>query len=114
MRDLLFKYLSSKGIKSPTELDKTPTTDGSPTEFETYKNYEKTLSKDELSIGDIKKFLTMQIGIIEARWKDFSTSAEKKAELIPYHTVYKTLEQAISAPKAEREQLEAHLNKLLQ
>ncbi len=114
MLDLLHKFLHKRGVKSPTELDNTPTSDGSPTELETFQSYERTLSKDELTIADVKTFLTSQIAIIEARWKDFTTSNEKKAELIPYHTVYKVLEQAINAPQAEREQLEAHLNKLIQ
>lgn len=107
-------FLKKKGVQSPDELDNTPNTDGSPTERETYERYRKILSKEELTIEDIKLFLQGQIGIIEQKWKDYDTPNDKKAELIPYHTVYKTLEQVIRSPKAEREQLEAMLNQLTQ
>ena len=106
-------FLKKRGVKSPDELDNTPNTDGSPNERQTYEKYRKVLSKGELSVGDIKLFLQGQIGIIEQKWKDYNTPQAKKAELIPYHTVYKTLESAIGAPQAEREQLETTLNQLL-
>ncbi len=110
---ILTKFLEKRGLKSPEELDDTPNTDGSPTERETFNKWKGILSKETLSLEDMKLFIQGQIGIIEMRWRDMTTSAERKAELIPYHTVYKTLEQAISAPRAEREQLEAHLNQII-
>lgn len=110
---ILDLFLKKKGVASPAELDSTPNSDGSPTEKETFENWRKILSKEELTVNDIKLFLQGQIGVIENKWKDLSTPNEKKAELIPYHTVYKTLEQAINAPKAEREQLEVMLNQLI-
>lgn len=113
MLDILNRFLKSKGVSDPTKLDNSPNTDGSPTELQTFLNYEKTLSKDDLTLEDLKIFLTAQIGLIEYRWKSFDVSNEKKSELIPYHTVYKIIEQAISAPQSERAQLEAHLNNLL-
>lgn len=100
-------------MKGPEELDDSPNSDGSPTEKQTFEKWRKVLSKETLTIDDIKIFLQGQIGIIENKWKDLSTGNDKKAELIPYHTVYKTLEQAINAPQAEREQLEAQLNQLI-
>lgn len=110
---ILENFLRSKGVASPSELDNEPTTDGSPTELDIFNKYKDALSKEELSTENIKNFLTRQIAIIEMRWKDYSLENNKKAELIPYHTVYKTLEQAIGAPKAEREQLENQLNNLI-
>lgn len=111
---ILDRFLKSRGLDSPDQLDDTPNTDGSPTEKQTFETWRKILSKEELSIEDFKLFLQGQIGIIEQKWQEYNLPQEKKAELIPYHTVYKTLERAISSSKAEREQLEAHLNQLLQ
>ena len=47
------------------------------------------------------------------KWKDLDTLNAKKAELIPYHVVYKTLLAAIESPKSAREALEIQLNQLL-
>ena len=110
---ILDLFLKKRGIGGPEELDDTPNSDGSPTEKQNFEIWRKILSKDELTIEDIKLFLQGQIGIIENKWKDMSLPQEKKAEFVTYHTIYKTLEQAISAPKAEREQLEVYLNQLL-
>lgn len=111
---LLNKLLKKYGVESAEQLDNTPNSDGSPTERDTYENYKKILSADEVLTPEVlQNFLRGQIGMIEMRWKDLTLENAKKAELIPYHTVYKTLEQAISAPRAEREQLEAHLNQII-
>lgn len=110
---ILDLFLKKKGVASPNELDDTPNSDGSPTEKQTFEKWRSVLSKETLSIEDVKLFLQGQIGIIENKWKDLGLGNDKKAELIPYHTVYKTLLGAIDAPKAEREQLEAQLNQLL-
>lgn len=114
MLDILNKFLTKRGFKGPEQLDNEPTSDGSPTERETFERWREILKKEKLSIEDIEVFLQGQIGIIETKWKDFGTTNEKKAELIPYHTIYKTLEQAISAPRAERERLIENLTKLTQ
>lgn len=110
---ILDLFLKKRGVKDPAELDDTPNTDGSPTEKQDFERWRKVLAKEALSVEDIKLFCQGQIGMIEARWKDMSSTQEKKAELIPYYTVYKTLEQVMSAPMAEREQLEAYLNQLI-
>lgn len=110
---ILDLFLKHKGVASATELDNEPNTDGSPTERETFESYKKIFSKEELTIDDLKLFLKGQIGIIELKWRDLNLEQAKKAELIPYHTVYKSLEQAISSPMAEKEQLEALLRKLI-
>lgn len=112
--NLLDRFLKKRGVKSADELDNTPNTDGSPTERQVFESYERTLSKEEMTMDDLKTFLSSQIALIEARWKSFEISKDQKAELIPLHTVYKVIEQAISAPQAERAQLEALLNKLTQ
>ncbi len=103
--NILEKWLAKAGVKNIEEL--------SPEEKVTYEAYRKILSKDELSLEDFKVFCQSQISVIEGKWKDLNLENTKKAELIPYHTVYKVLEQVISAPKVEREHLEAHLNQVI-
>lgn len=99
---LLQKLLTRKGIKSTEELSKE--------ERVVFDNYNKVLSKETLTIEDFKKFLETQITVIEGKWRDYDTKNEKKAELIPYHTCYKTLLQAIDAPLVEKRALEDYLN----
>lgn len=103
---ILETIFQKKGIKSVNDL--------SQEERETFENYQKILDKDELTIEDFKKFLQQQISIIETRWKDLELSAQRKGELVPYHTAYRTLLQAIDAPKMEKIQLENLLNSMLQ
>lgn len=102
---ILDKFLKKVGVKSPDEL--------SSDEKKTYTEWQKILSKEELTLADIKLFCQTSIEIIEGKWKDLSLEQTKKAELIPYHTVYKTLLSAIDAPRSARENLEATLNQLL-
>lgn len=100
-RDLISKLFASRGIKSVDEL--------SIEEKETFAQYERVLSKEELTLEDVKNFLRSNISIIEARWRDNSMTAQAKGELIPYHTCYKALLTAIEAPMLERSQLENYL-----
>lgn len=109
MHQLLEKIFKKRGIKSFNDLDNEPNSDGSPNERQTFENWNKILSKDELTTADIKEFCSSQISVIEGKWKDLTVSNEKKAELIPYHTVYKALLVAIDAPKVAREQLQKQL-----
>ena len=105
MKGLLQKLLQRKGIESLDEMSKD--------EKIVFQGYEKILSKETLTIEDIKKFLETQTFIIESKWKDYDTTNQKKAELIPYHTCYKTLLSAIDAPLKEKEALEMHLNQII-
>lgn len=102
---ILDKLLNKRGIKDITEL--------SGEEKTTFEGWHKILAKEELTLSDIKSFCQTQVSIIEAKWKDYNLENSKKAELIPYHTIYRTLEQVIASPRVEREQLEIQLNQLL-
>lgn|SRR3990167_4294203 len=99
---ILSDIFKKRGIKDISELDKE--------ERETFENYEKILSKPELTLEDFKHFLEAQIGVIESKWKDYDR--QNKADLIPYHTVYKTLLNIINAPLVERKALEDYLTQL--
>ena len=105
MIGILTKLLEKRGIKKVEEL--------SSEERATFDQYEKVLSKSELTLEDMKVFLTQQVGVIDAKWKSFDMDQSKKAELLPYYVVYKTLKDAIGAPQVEREALERYLNQLL-
>lgn len=104
--------MGKKGIKDFNELDSTPMPDGSPTERQTFESYNAILSKEELTIDDVKHFCQSQIDVIENKWKDMTIETAKKAELICYHTVYKALLAAISSPRSARESLEKYLIEL--
>lgn len=101
----LQKLLDKRNIKSINDLDAE--------EKSTFEAWDKILSKEEMSVGDIKMFCKTQIEIIENKWADLNTSAEKKSEFIPYHTVYRALLNAIDSPRLARETLENQLNALL-
>lgn len=104
MHTLLEKILRKRGIKDISELQDE--------EKATFDNWKSVLGKDELTVDDIKTFCASQVELIETRWKDYALENAKKAELIPYHTVYKTLLTAIDSPKVAKEALERQLIEL--
>lgn len=105
MNGLLAKLLQKRGIDSLEGLSKEEKT--------TFDNYEKVLSKKELTIEDMKYFLSSQIGVIEGKWRDLNIEQSKKSEWISLHTAYKTILQAIDSPQTEREALESFLHQQL-
>lgn len=102
---LIERLFAKRGITDANKL--------SPEEKQTFDNWEQVLNKDELTMEDLKHFLEGQIGVIEKRWQDLTLENAKKVELLPYHTNYKILLQAINAPKDIRSALEQQLNQLL-
>jgi mRNA-degrading endonuclease HigB of HigAB toxin-antitoxin module len=105
MHSLLTKLFSKKGIKDANDLI--------PEEKKTFENWNAILSKEELTIEEVKDFCKAQVDIIENKWRDYGLEQSKKAELIPYYTVYKTLLLAIESPKSAREALEKQLTEYL-
>ena len=103
MTGVLNRLLEKLGIGNINEL--------STEEKATYDNYEKVLSKEELTLEDVKNFCQTQVTKIEEIWRD--NRAERKADLIPYHTVWKTILVAIESPKVVRESLEKQINELI-
>lgn len=106
MNSLLAKFLRKKGIESVKDLN--------PEEKATFERYQSILAKKDLSLDDLRQFIKARIDHIEMKWKDMNIEQSKKAELVPYYTVYKTLLQAIEAPIAEREALEQILIQQIQ
>lgn len=102
---ILNKLLEKRGLKSIEELDKD--------ERATFDEWQSVLNKETLTTEDIKNFCQSQISVIEGKWSDLNLDQAKKAEFIPYHTVYRLISLAIDSPKAARESLEKNLTQLL-
>ena len=104
MHSLLFKLLKKRGIEDPTKLTEEERKD--------FDNWRMILSREELNIEDIKEFCKTQCDIINSKWADYNINNNRKAELIPYWTVYNALLTAIGSPKTAREAVEKQLIQL--
>ena len=110
MHMLLSKLLQKRGIKNVSDLPSSPLPDGSPSERQTFENWNRILSqKSEITVENIAQFCEYQIMQIEAQWRQDQT----KGHLIAQHTVYKAILEAMKAPQKERESLEKYLMGLL-
>ena len=106
MHDILTRLLNKRDIRSVDELDKEE-------KFQ-FESWQAVLSKDELTTKDIKNFCQQQVDIINGKWQDLSLEQARKAELIPYYTIYNLLLKVIDSPKEAKESLEKNLVQLLQ
>lgn len=106
MHKKLADLLEKKGIKELNELTTEEKAD--------FDKWQAILSEGEVTVEKIALFCKNQIKLIETRWKSFDTDSAKKAEFIPYHTVYSVLLEMITATRAERANLEKYLDSLLQ
>ena len=104
MIDILNKLLQKRGVKFD-ELR-----EDEKVQFEQWK---LVLTKDELSTQDIKNFCQQQVDIINGKWQDLNLEQSKKAEMIPYYTIYNLLLKVLDSPKEAREGLEKNLVQLL-
>ena len=104
MLDILNKLLQKRGVKYE-ELDKE--------EKKQFEDWKLVLTKDELTTQDIKDFCQSQVDTINGKWQDLNLDQAKKAELIPYFTVYNLLLKVIDSPKEARSALEKNLQQLL-
>ena len=64
MHNLLTKLFEKRGIKDATQL--------SPEERRDFDNWQAILSKDELTLEDVKVFCSTQCDVIEGKWKDYN------------------------------------------
>lgn len=78
-----------------------------------FDEWNRVLSKEQLTLEEVKEYCQSQTALIEAKWSDYDIPQEKKNELMPYYTVYKSIHKVIGAPKMAREALEKHLNQLI-
>lgn len=101
MNHFLAKVLNKRGVERIEDL--------SPEEKETFVKWESILSKEQFTTTDVKEFCEREISSIEKVWEKDGT----KADLIPYHVVYKKICEIIVSPRADREQLEKYLTNLI-
>ena len=104
MHNILTRILNKRGVTVET-LDKE--------EKAQFDTWQEILSKDQLTTEDIKNFCQTQVDIIKSKWQDLNTENVKKAELIPYFTVYNLLLNVLDSPKEARNALEKNLQQLL-
>lgn len=112
MDKLLTQFLEKAGVQTPEDLDNQPMPDGSPTERETFESYRRGLEVKEVTVDNIKNFCRGQLSVIENKWADLEIDSNKKAELIPYYTVYKGMIAIIESPIKNRESLVNNLKQL--
>lgn len=105
MHQLIEKIFKKRQISSIDELDED--------EKKVFDGWNSILSKERLDTNDIKEFCKVQISVIENKWADLGVENAKKAELIPYHTVYRILLNIIDAPMESKEALERQLTEIL-
>lgn len=103
MSNILEKLLKKRGIEGIEKLNDD--------ELEQYKGWQKVLSKEKLTVEDIREFCQAQVDMIKARWRKLEPQDER---LVVMFTIYSTLIEVIDSPRAEREKLESYLNQLLQ
>ena len=104
MIDILNQLLQKRGVKYDDLREEEKT------QFEQWK---LVLTKDELTTQDIKNFCQQQVDIVNGKWQDLNLEQAKKAELIPYYTIYSLLLKVLDSPKEAREALEKNLRQLL-
>lgn len=105
MHNLLSKLFEKRGIKDVNDLDEE--------ERITFEHWNNILSKETLSITDIKEYCQTQLDIISSKWASYDLESSRKAELIPYFSVYSSLLKVMDAPQLGREALEKQLNELI-
>lgn len=106
MNNIISRIFAKRGIKNSSEL-----TEEERVEFD---NWQRILSRDELTIKDIKEFSERQIGALELIMHDISTPRERLERLVTLHSVYKALIAVIESPQKEREALEKQLTAMLE
>lgn len=105
MHYLIERLFKKKGIEDVAKL--------TPDDQAAYEEWKRILSAQPLTVEAVTEFCRYQLSLIETTWKNLDNSTQKNERLIAQHTVYKTLLEVIEAPQKQKEQLEAHLHKLL-
>ena len=105
MHLILQRILKKKGIEKIIDLE--------PEEKATYDEWDRILSEGDITVEKILGFCENQINLIQMKWRDLDNSEKKNERLIALHTAYSMMKEMITGSKAERENLERHLNELL-
>lgn len=102
---LIFDIFKKKGIESVDQLSIEEKAD--------YDRWTAILSAGDVTVDSILKFCQNQISLIQVHWKNQENTKEKNDRLVMQFNVYNSIIQAITAPTAERENLEKYLTGLL-
>lgn len=103
--NILSELFKKRGIKDYTEL--------SSEEKVQYEEWKTVLSKENLTISDVKDFCLDQLSLIEVQFKDLDRDFSKTDRLVLLHSVYTAIMTLLDSPKIERENLEKYLTGLL-
>lgn len=101
---MLDKILEKIGIKSYEDLNEE--------EKKTYREWEKILSKGEITIEELKKFIINQITVLELQILNPDNSKEKDVFLKSQLRILRVLLGFIESPKKSREWLEGYLKSI--
>lgn len=102
---ILQKLLNKRGINKIEDL--------SSEEQLTYRNWERTLTGETVTIESLKEFCNSQIRLIENKFASKGENGDDNYLKACLH-VYLNLKKAMEAPEAERASLEQHLTQLIQ
>jgi len=105
MHKLLVDIFTKRKIENIKDL--------SQEEQDTYDKWNRILSDGDVTVLKINTFCKHQVALIEKKWASINNDQSQKGNLIPIHTVYKTISKMIESPRSERESLEKYLNQLL-
>lgn len=114
MHPLLAKLLQKRNVKSIDELSSEPMPDGSPTDRQTFEQWQRILSeKEEITVEKVREFCERQIHNIQGQMKNLDNSPQKNERLILLLNVYTTMRDVLQSSQAERENLERYLQALI-
>src|ERR1041385_8649434 len=82
-------------------------------EKQTYDQYSAVLSQPEVTIDDLKKFIPVQLEILEYQQNDYQNSKDKDLYLKAAIRNLKMIHAFILGPEQRRKWLEQHLEKRL-
>lgn len=105
MDNILSRLLGKRGIKDVSEL--------APEERGTFEEWKRILETEQVSPESLVEFCNGQLTLIEAKFGDVDNSDDKVRRLVLLHSVYASVRNLISSPKAEREALIRYLTSLL-
>jgi len=101
---MLHKVLEKLGIKGYDEL--------SPEERKTYEQWGQMLAQPDVTLDDLKKFIPLQLSLIENELLSFDNSKEKDLFLKAQVRNLKMIHAFILGPEQRRKWAQEQINKL--
>jgi hypothetical protein len=95
------RLMVKRGIRDVNSLN--------PEEKAAVMEWERRLSKPDLTVPDVVAFCRERLAAIEGRWADASVTDGERLRLVERHCVLKAILGAIDGPGKEREETERWL-----